>query len=215
VTLGIAWVATSFALLSNLVLPLPMWLAERTLYLPSVGVALAVAGAISALSERVTTRALRTTLVAVCALGALHSALRSRVWRDDEARFSDLIRRHPESFRGQWWLGGRLVEAGDLEGGLVWLAGAVERSPNSALLVLDYARALLLAGRSEEAEPLLRPVPPAVHPSRSVFLAQSLIFQGRDGEAEAVVREGLRFFPSDARLLEQARQLGLGEQPGG
>jgi hypothetical protein len=215
VTLGVAWVAATFALLSNVVLPLPMWLGERTLYLPSVGVALAVASTLTALGDRVPPRGLRTAVIVVCALGAVHSALRSRVWRDDEALFGDLIERHPESFRAQWWLGGRMVDAGDLDGGLVWLGRAVERSPNSALLVLDYARALLLAGRSEEAEPLLRPIPPAVHPSRSVFLVQSLIFQDRTDEAAEVVREGLRFFPNDALLLEQARQLGVAAGAGG
>ena len=149
-------------------------------------------------------------VVGLCLLGGLHTARHSTVWRDDQTLFTDLVERHPESFRAQWWLGGRMVDAGDVEGGLVWLGRAVRNSPNSALLTLDYARALLMTGRSARAEEVVRPIPPALHVSRSVFLAQSLIFQGREAEAAEVVREGLALFPGDPRLTEQARVLGIG-----
>lgn len=218
--LGVAWIAASYALVSNLLLPMPMWLAERTLYLPSVGIAFLVVGAAGLAAARGSGEAaaprvglgsvLAGVAVVACTLGTVHSWRRSGAWRDDATLFADLVARHPESFRAQWWLGGRMVDAGDVEGGLAWLRRAVENSPNSVLLTLDYARALLLTGRSEEAEALVRPISPRLHPSRSVFLAQSLIFQGREAEAAEVVREGLAIFPGDPRLTEQARALGIG-----
>jgi len=56
----------------------------------------------------------------------------------------------------------------------------------------------------------LRPIPAALHASRSVYLAQNLIEQGRTDEARTVVAEGLRLFPEDARLLGQEQQLSGG-----
>ena len=76
-----------------------------------------------------------------------------------------------------------------------WLAQAVELNPNGVMYTLDYTRVLLLAERTAEAETLLRPIPRGLHPSVSVFLAQSLIFQERFEEARAVVEEGRRHFP--------------------
>ncbi|MDA0328331.1 MAG: tetratricopeptide repeat protein [Gemmatimonadetes bacterium] len=208
---GVLWVATSFALLSNLLVPMPMWLAERTLYLASAGIALMVVAGLEHSAKRLSPPRLTSVLLAVVVtVGGLHTAQRSRVWHSDDTLFADLVERHPESFRAQSWIGSRLVDAGQVERGLVWLGQAVSQNPNSALLTLDYVRALLLAGRSVEAEELVRPVPPHLHPSSSVFLAQSLIFQGRQVEAADVVRRGLEYFPSETRLLDQARQLGIG-----
>jgi len=209
---GVLWIAASYALLSNLVLPMPMWIAERTLYLASAGVSMLLVGASALIpAELAASRrpAYVITVIALVLAGA-HAANRSRAWKNDEALFGDLVERHPESFRAQWWVGGRMVDAGQVEGGLVWLGAAVELNPNAALLTLDYVRALLLVGRSEEAEALVRPIPPYLHPSRSVFLAQSLIFQDRASEAIETVRTGLEYFPDEPRLIEQARILGIG-----
>jgi len=210
--LGALWFATAFALVSNLVFPMPMWIAERTLYLPSVGLSFLVVGALSVIpaGRPDLQRAFSGFILLAVLLGGFHSARHARTWSDNESLYTDLAARHPESFRAQWWVGGELVAAGDLERGLVWLSRAVESNPNGALLTLDYARALLMAGRSTEAEAIVRPVPPGLHPSRSVFLAQSLIFQDRRSEAMEAVREGLQYFPEEQRLLDQARELGVG-----
>jgi protein O-mannosyl-transferase len=209
---GVTWIGIAYALLSNLILPLPMWIAERTLYLASVGVALCVVGVAHGLqADRPwSLRGGMAAALAVVVLAGVHSARHSVLWRDGTTLFTDFAERHPESFRAQWWVGGRFVDAGDVERGLGWLRRAHETNPNSALVALDYARALLLAGRSVEAEAIVRPIPPGLHPSQSVFLAQSLIVQGREPEAADAVRVGLGYFPDDARLLEQARQLGFG-----
>lgn len=209
---GVTWIAIAYALLSNLVLPMPMWLAERTLYLPSVGVGLCVVGMHRAVHAAggPWLRASRIAAVSAVLLFGAHSARHSTVWRSEQTLFTDLAERHPESFRAQWWVGGRFMDAGDLERGAEWLRRAHATNPNSALLALDYARGLLLTGRGPQAEAIVRPIPPATHPSQSVFLAQSLILQGREAEAAEAVRVGLGHFPDDARLRGQARQLGLG-----
>jgi hypothetical protein len=77
-------------------------------------------------------------------------------------------------------------------------------------VTLEYTRALLLVQRSGEAEALMRPISPRLHPSVSVYLAQSLIFQDRLPEALRVVAIGLESFPTDERLIEQQRLLDEG-----
>lgn len=208
--LGVAWAVLSFLVVSNLVFPIGVWLAERTLYLPSVGVSIGVAGGLTALSRskgRNRVRFARLIIVASILGGSWKSWTRNPVWADSESVVRNLLEEHPESYRAQWWLAGQLVDANRVEEGLRWYRSAVELNPNQALVVLDFARALILAGEVEEAERRIGPIPPGLHPSRSVYLAQSLIGQGRTDEARAVVTEGLRFFPDDARLRDQARQL--------
>jgi hypothetical protein len=204
--LGIGWIAISFALLSNLVLPMPMWLAERTLYLPTVGIALLSIAALGLLRRSGIAHSHRGVVAVVgllVVLGSARSWQYSQVWRDNETLVADLIERHPESFYAPWSTGQRLVEAGQVERGLVWLERAVESNPNEVMVRLDYARALLLAERGAEAEAQLRPIPLGLHPSVSVFLAQSLISQERMDEAREVIEGGLQRFPDEARLQAQ------------
>jgi predicted Zn-dependent protease len=172
-----------------------------------------IVGALTGLGLLSDARRRRTMVVTavLVLISTVHAADRSMVWADDETLFVDLAERHPESFRAQWWIGGRFVDGGDLERGVTWLERAHQTNPNGALLALDYARALLLVNRAVEAEEVVRPIPIFLHPSQPVFLAQSLIVQGRRDEAAVVVREGLRAHPTEARLRDQARQLGIDE----
>ncbi len=210
VMLGCAWIVVSYILLTNLVVPLPMWLAERTLYLPSVGVSLLLVAALEEARLHRGPGVLRVLSIALAVLvcvGSWHSWHSSKVWRSTDTLYADHVERHPESFRAQWWAGRKLVEAGNIDQGLLWLGRAVELNPNGVRSTLEYARALLLAGRSAEAEALMRPIPHQLDPSVSVYLAQSLIFQDRHEEALRAVTRGLERFPSDERLLGQQRLL--------
>jgi hypothetical protein len=89
-----------------------------------------------------------------------------------------------------------------------WLRQAGDLNPNELRVQLDYVRGLLLAGRSEEARSLVVDLPP-FHPTRDVYLTQSYIQLGRLEQAETAVREGLSRFPTDSRLIDQARELGV------
>jgi tetratricopeptide (TPR) repeat protein len=207
--LSVAWAALSFLVVSNLAFPVGIWLAERTLHLPSVAVSIAVAGGLTGLARSADRRAriAQALVVVLIAVGSWRSWARSPVWFDSESVVRNLFDEHPESYRAQWWLGGQLVGANRLEEGLRWYRSAVELNPNQALVVLDFTRALILAGEAEEAERRLLAIPAGLHASRSVYLAQSLIVQGRADEAREVVMDGLRLFPADARLQAQAERL--------
>ena len=213
-TLGIVWVVLSVAIVGNVLFPVGVWVAERTLYLPSVGVSFLAVGlgryAVGFLPEspprwRWSAVGAATLLVL---LGGARTWTRNAAWRDTEAVFMTLAEEHPESFRAQWWMGMRLIDAGEQTRGLEWLSQAVDLNPNELRLQLDLVRGLLLAGRSAEAVALVSGLPPA-DPARDVYLTQSHIQLDQLDRAREAVQEGLSRFPEDARLRGQARELGV------
>jgi len=207
---ALAWVVLSLAIVSNLLLPIGIWIAERTLYLPSVGVALGAVAVIGEVERRAPRRAPLTWVAAAAliAAGTWKTLDRIPVWRDNDSVLAALADEHPESYRSQWWLARRLTDVADYDAGLGWYEQARQTNPNDLGLALDHARALLLADRPTEAEALTSALPPT-DPARFVYLAQSRIAAGRLDEAREDVREGLDRFPADARLRGQAIDLGV------
>jgi hypothetical protein len=85
VTFGIAWCAIALFPVHNVLVPTGIVLAERTLFLPSVGAMLAVGGFGALLLERATARGRLYLAVAaggVLTLGLIRSAVRHPVWHD-------------------------------------------------------------------------------------------------------------------------------------
>ena len=215
-TLGIVWVVLSLAVVGNVLFPVGVWVAERTLYLPSVGLSLLAVGlgkvAAGFLPEssprlrRSTVGAATLLVVLGVVLGGARTWTRTLSWHDTETVFMTLAEEHPESFRAQWWMGMRLIDAGEQSRGLEWLSRAVDLNPNELRLRLDLVRGLLLAGRSEEALALVSGLPPS-DPARDVYLTQSHIQLNQPKRARQAVQEGLARFPKDARLMGQARVL--------
>lgn len=124
VTFGLAWVAITVAPVANILLPTGILIAERTLFLPSVGVVLAVASLIPWCVDRLgeSTRAIRIAgggiVAIVLVAGAAWSADRQRVWADTNTVFRALAADAPLSFKAHYANGGMLWEehrAGEAE----------------------------------------------------------------------------------------------------
>ncbi len=210
--LAVAWALLCIAPVANILVPTPIWIAERTLYLPSVALAVIVAGGAVAVAGRASVslrRGAAALAVVLLALGGWRSWTRSGTWRSTDAVLDTLAREHPESFRSQWWIASRLLDAGRIDEALARYREAVALDANDAFITLDYARALLLANDAVQAEATLRPMPAGLDPRRSVYLARSLIMQHRKAEAARVVRDGLARFPEDPRLRGEASELDL------
>lgn len=213
IPLGVLWCALAATVVSNLVIPIGVWVAERTLYLASVGVSLLVVGVGRVLEgslEAPGRRALAVSGIVVVALGGWRSWERCSTWKNSETVLRTLAEEHPESYRAQWWVAERLTSEGRPAAALPWFRSALELDPTDANLILGYARALLLAGDPVRAERAARRVPEELHPARSAYLAQALVEQGREVEAREVVRRGLDRFPGDPRLRSLAEGLGVG-----
>lgn len=102
ITLGIAWTAVALLPVSNLV-PTGILVAERTLYLPSVGVVIAVAGVAALAWSRLASPAGRTAVLALATAivlaAGVRSARRAPVWKDNATLFSQVEREAPRNYR--------------------------------------------------------------------------------------------------------------------
>jgi hypothetical protein len=108
VSFGLLWVMISFLPASNLLLPAGFVTAERTLFLPSVGVVL-IAGALVEYLMRDERRGVRAaTLAAVgvlLALGLVKSIDRQRVWKNNDVFFDQLVKDEPNGYRAHFLRG--------------------------------------------------------------------------------------------------------------
>lgn len=94
---GLGWTAIAVLPVANLLYPAGFYLAERTLYLPSAGLVLAVAAWLA----RQPRERLRPVAAALVLLGGVRTALRVPVWRDDAQVTRSILRDSPRSYVGQ------------------------------------------------------------------------------------------------------------------
>jgi hypothetical protein len=103
VTFGLAWCGIALLPVSNIV-PTGIVLAERTLFLPSIGFVIAVGGAVDVLlrAPRASVAAARA-LAGACALlvcaGAVRSDLRQTTWRNGQTMWAAAAQDAPRSLR--------------------------------------------------------------------------------------------------------------------
>ena len=136
VTFGLAWTAIALAPVSNLVLATGVLLAERTLYLPSIGVLLALGGLVSLARERIETRR-AWRLAAIAAVGVVvvaagvRSASRFQVWRNPRTLTLFSVADAPLSWRVQQSYGEFLFEEGRIPEGKAAFERSIEYAPAS------------------------------------------------------------------------------------
>lgn len=105
VALGVLWIAVAIFPVSNLLAPTGIVLAERTLFLPSVGAVLLVVALGGALARRVPPAmrlALGVALVVLIAVAGVRSALRALVWRSQSIFFTRLVEDAPRAYRAYY-----------------------------------------------------------------------------------------------------------------
>lgn len=202
-TLGVWWFAVAVLPVSNVLVPIAQWLAERFLYLPSVGLSLAAGGVAVLATRRLDADGLRgAALVGAVALFALSARTwtRNTTWESTETVARTLIEEHPEAFRAQWLLGRALLESGRAEEGFGALDRAVSLSPNAIELRLERGTWLLRTGRPSRARAAMDSLPPGRHPGRAMILARSLAVLGEVEAADSVLSAARERFPDNAEL---------------
>jgi tetratricopeptide (TPR) repeat protein len=152
VTVALVWMGGTLLIVSNLLVPTEVLLAERTLYLPSVGAALLVGYGLGAIAQRRlnVAAALGGLLVA---LGVWRTATRVPVWRDDSTLLHQLVRDAPGSFRADWVLGGFYFIGGDSASGEALYRRALRTNPLHAQLWDDLGVQMETQRRWEDAAP--------------------------------------------------------------
>jgi hypothetical protein len=209
--LALLWFVITIFPVSNLIVPIGVIVAERTLYLPSVTLAIGAAGLL-AYAPRAprTLSALRVAGAVVLVLLAGRSLARIPEWDSTDRILVALVRERPDSFRGQWYLARRARMENDTSGAITRYTRALELWPWRKRLVMEAAtfavdaRRLALAGQI--ATHAVSAWPDDVDALRlRAGIAMDL---GDTATARASVRNGLRVAPNDGVLLRMRAALG-------
>ncbi|HUX32882.1 MAG TPA: hypothetical protein VMV51_03350 [Gemmatimonadaceae bacterium] len=111
---GLGWLIIAMSPVSNIVLPAGFLIAERTLLFPSVGVMIFIGALIPGIYEWLSARRLQyagaAAVAALLVAGTWRSALRQKVWHDDDILFKTAVRDAPDSYRAHFMLGAWFME---------------------------------------------------------------------------------------------------------
>jgi tetratricopeptide (TPR) repeat protein len=129
-------------------------LAERTLYLPSLGAA-AVAGWLLARLIRDRRRLGWSVAVAIVLLMGARSWTRTPTWKTTGSVFDAMLREYPQSGRSQWVLGDLFFQQGRVSESLRSYRLAIGILGGHAQLVTEIAKKLIGAKKFRAAEFLL------------------------------------------------------------
>ena len=154
---GVGWCLLAFLPASNLLGATGAVLAERTLYVSSVGVAMIVAWGLDRILERIAERrqshaglfarlmpiAATVGFAAVCARGYVQAREYSRVWRDHRTLFTQIVRADSLSYRGYQLLALEAKDNRRYEESAALYARAYALLPSDPLLLADYGEYLL------------------------------------------------------------------------
>jgi hypothetical protein len=157
VSFGLAWCAIALFPVSNVFVPTGILMAERTLFLPSIGFVLAFGGGmdwmlrrapgIAATHRRLLTRACASVLL----LGVARSATRETVWRNDAQLWYATVHDAPKSWRAQHAYGDMLYRLGFPSEGRAAYERAIQWTPEPWRLRTDLARHLRELGHDSAA----------------------------------------------------------------
>lgn len=150
--IGVAWAPTS-----NFAFPTGIVLAERTLYLPSVGLCLIAASGWAALTRRL----VRPAVPAAVALAVLvpfgaRSLAQIPVWRSTRDLVVSALLAHPESYKVHHSAARVFVRLGDRAAGLREYRLAIALYDRDPYLLTEAAGAALEAGHIRESLQFLR-----------------------------------------------------------
>ena len=204
VAIGLAWMIITVSPVANIVVPTELLVAERTLYLPSFGIAFALASIGVAWPWPARRRIALAAIVLVA--GAARSIARAPVWHDDEAHFQATKRDAPYSYRTLWMVGKDEFQAGRWGSGERMLREAIELAPAIAGPRLDLARFYLDAKLYRPAAEQLTSatgVDSAFVPAW-ILLPQALLAAGDTAGARTAAREALRLFPDESDVVASA-----------
>lgn len=178
---GLGWIAIAFLPVSNLLFSTGVLLAERTLYLPSVGLALAAGAALARLSAR----RLRVVLGLLVVAGGIRSAVRTPVWHDDFSVTQSILEDSPESYRGPARMGAIYQshrQPAQALGALREAAKIYDRDPS---LFVAGADAAITLGRPRLADTLLMRAEQLCYRCPGYYRTQALAARSRGDSAVA------------------------------
>jgi hypothetical protein len=208
-TFGLGWVAVAILPVSNLLVPTGILLAERTLFLASVGACLAVGGTAPWIADLVSAAPRRERMVAGAMLGAVlllwagRSMARARVWRNDQVLVHQTVLDAPLSYRAHAVRGRILFEEGNPALGEQEYQTAIRLYPHDPNVFAGLARHYREAGHCAPAIQLFRralELAPHMPHARSLYI-DCLARTGDSAGAAAALAEKVRRGDPDTNLV--------------
>jgi protein O-mannosyl-transferase len=154
---GLLWFIVAYGPVSNVLLPTGIVTAERTLFLPSVGIVLVAAVTLLYLldgAERRTQRMIAGLAGLLLVLGLGKSVVRQRAWHDNDTLFDQTVRDAPLSYRAHLLRGRNLAVKKRLRDAEAELRYAIRLFPYDAGATVDVAEAYRRSGMCGPALPL-------------------------------------------------------------
>lgn len=199
---GLGWIAIALSPVSNVLFASGIVLAERTLYLPSVGFALLAGILLEQAARRRMNLALAAAAV-VLALMAARSWTRTPVWKDNRTLVLKTIEDHPESYKGHQQAGGILLQLHDTAGSTKEYAIAARLFNRDPYFYREVAEASLRRNDFRKAIAMLdtaiRLMP--AHPSPWLRLGDAHYHLGQFDQAMAAAQRGYQLGPDSSRAL--------------
>ncbi|HKH90716.1 MAG TPA: hypothetical protein VKA54_02870 [Gemmatimonadaceae bacterium] len=207
---GLLWFIVAYGPVSNVLVPTGIVTAERTLFLPSVGVVLVAAVAMLWLREELERRG-RIMLAGVAGLllvlGLGKSISRQRVWRNNDVLFDATVKDAPLSYRAHLLRGRNLAVKKRLREAEAELRHAIRLFPYDAGATVDVAEAYRRSGLCQPAVPLYEwsfAIDSTLRDGRLGYVyCLSVVGRWQDTRQQALV--GMRFgFPWEGKYLRNA-----------
>ena len=148
---GLGWIAIAYSPVANLLFPIGVLIAERTLYLPSAGLALAVGGALGHMKGR----PLAFVTAAIVVLGGARTAWRVPAWRDNLHATASLIDDAPQSYHTYDLAGWQFLWARQTDKALTSFLHATDLYQHDQRVYLAAADAAFTLKRPALADSLL------------------------------------------------------------
>jgi tetratricopeptide (TPR) repeat protein len=188
VGLGIVWFFAMHAVESSGVEVLDL-IFEHRMYLPSVGLVLAVVvGAAAGLPERLTRPAAAALAAAALVLGAATYA-RNEVWRSESRLWKDVLAKSPKKVRPLLAMGERMLELRRVGEAERYFERAYQLDPGHATVLVQLGAIAQMKGDAARAEDLFRRVL-EIEPNHWIALANLGDLALARGDRE----EALRYF---------------------
>jgi len=151
---GVVWFLIAISPTSNTLFLSGVLLAERTLYLPSVGLA-AASGYLIVRVAQERRRVAWGALVVMLVASSMRTWTRNPAWYDTDTAFTVMMTESPQAGRSQWALGDQFMRAGQPSLALQSYRAAISLLDTSYQLVTEIARSMINHEYFQGAERLL------------------------------------------------------------
>lgn len=216
-----AWFLITILTVSNLLFPVGVVVAERTLYTPSIAISAVAAILVDRYASRLGSRTRQLAagfLILLCGLWGWRSVSRNPAWKTTNTVLFTLVLEHPESYRSAWALADQFFRRGEMDRSayyweaayLLWKRDSQFLSDfaNFSIARRDWTRAIELLEMAREMNPWV--------PRIYELLSFAYLHAGRIEDAIVTANEGIRLngsraalLPVKARAYEDRGDLGL------